>query len=119
MFWYVLADVIATSIAWIWIMTAVYNLTPNATYNYPPEYWLRSCAALPFFWSAIYLLSGTYKLDIYQKSRLAELTVTFIQTLLGVSILVPLFHVLDAWPLPLNQFVNSFLVYSLLHFILT
>ncbi|MFN4007277.1 MAG: sugar transferase [Chitinophagaceae bacterium] len=119
MFWYVLADVIATSIAWVWIMTVVYNHTPNATYNYPPEYWLRSCAALPFFWSAIYLLSGTYKLNIYQKSRLAELTVTFIQTLLGVSILVPLFRVLDAWPLPLNQFVNSFLVYGLLHFTFT
>ena len=66
---------------------------------------------LPIFWLFFYLLTGSYSNSLFEKSRLSELTATFLHTIFGCLIL---------FFLPLLSSVNTierFFTYNALQFI--
>ncbi len=67
---------------------------------------------LPLYWSFFYLLTGSYSNSLFEKSRLSELTATFLHTLFGCLIL---------YFTPLLSNINSieqFFAYNAIQFIL-
>jgi len=65
---------------------------------------------LPFFWLFFYLLTGSYSNSLFEKSRLSELTATFLHTIFGCLIL---------FFLPLLSSINTierFFTYNSLQF---
>ena len=66
---------------------------------------------LPIFWLFFYLLTGSYSNSLFEKSRLSELTATFLHTIFGCLIL---------FFLPLLSSINSierFFAYNTIQFI--
>ncbi len=64
---------------------------------------------IPLIWIALHFISGTYT-DIYRKSRLAELTRTFVVTFIGVLIIF--------FALLLDDYVSTYRDYYQLFFLL-
>ncbi len=85
---YVLLDHLAATIAWAGLFTyrklyLQYSTLEDVLSD--PNLYL-GIGLIPIFWLAIYFLIGTYT-DIFRKSRLTELYVTFLTSLVGVLIL--------------------------------
>ncbi len=72
---------------------------------------------IPVFWLIVHVLSGYYR-DIYRKSRLKELTTTFLSSLIGVSILF-FAIILDDYVADYKSYYQMFLVLLGLHFFMT
>jgi len=68
--------------------------------------------SLPIFWLLFYLLTGSYSNSLFEKSRLSELTATFLHTIFGCLVLyfVPLLSDINS--------IERFFVYNTLQFIL-
>ena len=81
-----------------------------------PKFYL-AIFAIPFFWIFIYYISGYYK-DVFKKSRLAELWQTFLNTVLGVTILFFVL-ILDDSIKTYSNYYLSFIVLFSIHFIYT
>lgn len=97
-FWYAASDYAATALAWAFFFIlrkswlgqpfSVYGITDD------PNFW-AGLILIPLGWLTLYSLTGHY-LSIYKKSRLKELTHTFIICLIGTIILFFLFIIDDA-----------------------
>lgn len=73
---------------------------------------LLVCFITACYWLLIFGLAGTYQKSLYEKSRLNEITETFIQTAIG-SLIITSF---SFWGNP--DFFSLFITFFLLHFIL-
>jgi polysaccharide biosynthesis protein PslA len=71
-----------------------------------------ACFITACYWLLVFGLAGTYQKSLYEKSRLNEITETFIQTAIG-SLIVTSF---SFWGHP--DFFFLFIIFFLLHFIL-
>jgi hypothetical protein len=81
--WYVVIDYITAALAWL-CFYFVRSAMLHDTGAYPISYqsWLYILLIAPAGWLILYTLAGTYH-SLYKKSRLAELTLTFVCSLLG------------------------------------
>lgn len=90
--WYVLADALSAAIVW-----AVHNII-RRYYQHSATDWhtaftennfflIKSLLFVVVYWLCLYTISGAYNHSLYRKSRLAEITSTFIQSLIGVILL--------------------------------
>ena len=97
-FLYALVDVFMAAAAWAlfffvrkWLLkqydASAFDLQANK------KFWL-SLIFIPLGWLILYTLAGTYR-SLYKKSRLFELTTTFVCTFFGCMILLFLFILED------------------------
>ncbi len=88
---YVVSDLIASSIAWtlFFIFRKFYIESNKFGYDVPLELnksYLLGLVLIPLMWILIYYISGYYK-NVFKKSRLQELGITFGLTFVGVIFL--------------------------------
>ncbi len=106
--WYILSDFF---FAIVGSLLFFYYLLPNIT-GQPTEADVLNCLGIACIWLVAFALSGTYQRSLYEKSRLNEITETFIQTAIG-SLIITLF---GYWGHP--DFFIFFTFFFLLHFTL-
>src|SRR6476660_6914088 len=87
-FWYALADYLTAALAWMLFYFCRKKILHESFYP-DPKFWLGSLL-IPFGWIILYGLLGSYH-SMYRKSRLSELTTTFICTLIGCTVLFFIF----------------------------
>jgi len=92
-FWYAVADYITASAAWaLFYFLRKSILDEPFTIDY--KFWL-GIVFIPVGWLILYGLIGSYH-SVYKKSRLTEITNTFICSILGCTVLFFLFLIDDA-----------------------
>jgi len=106
--WYILSDFLFAIAGFILFF---YTLLPAIT-NSRTNTSLLTCFSMAFAWLLIFGLSGTYQKSLYEKSRLNEITETFIQTAIG-SLFIMIFVF---WKHP--DFFTLFALFFLVHFTL-
>ncbi|HUC81508.1 MAG TPA: sugar transferase [Flavisolibacter sp.] len=87
-FWYAVTDYITAALAWtgFWFLRKSMLESPVA---FDRKFWL-GLLFIPIAWLVIYGLVGAYR-SVYKKSRLAEVAVTFVCSLIGCTVLFFLF----------------------------
>src|SRR5690242_9355259 len=91
--WYVLMDFLTSGVVWVcislyrqsFLYDPAWSIKQLLTYN--NSFFLKSFFSFPLFWSLFFTVAGAYKESLYVKSRLAELTNTIIQSLIGCMII--------------------------------
>ena len=91
--YYIISDIVASVIVWISI-----GLQRRHLLNEEPQtikglfthdnFFILSLLLVIAFWLSIYSIIGSYNKSVYKKSRLAELTATFIECFIGSIILL-------------------------------
>lgn len=119
--WYLVTDYVTAIVAWMSFYFArkyllnlviIYNgnLELNATF-----WW--GMVVIPLGWCVLYALLGSYY-SLYGKSRLGEFTLTLISTLVG-CILIFFLVVINDPQTNYTYYYKAFLVYLVVHFLLT
>src|SRR5689334_19715218 len=87
---YAIMDVVTAMMAWSvfyffrkWLLSRSLSAENNSPIDY--KFWLEM-AFIPLGWLILYAIVGTYR-SLYKKSRLFELTTTFICSLIGCVVL--------------------------------
>lgn len=84
-----------------------------------PMFW-KVIFVIPFFWLILFLLTGSYRTSLYEKSRLNEFTATFITSLVGCLIIFFALLIDDTrFDNDYNYYYKAFFCLMLLHFSLT
>ncbi len=90
---YIIGDFVSSALAWV-LMSLLRRgllneqpLTLHGLFYFNPYFW-GMLLVIPVFWVVIYSIAGAYNLSVYKKSRLNELSNTFIQALIGSVILL-------------------------------
>ena len=114
-FWYAFIDYVMASIAWgLFYFLRKKILDEPFTIEY--KFWL-GIIFIPAGWLIIYGLVGAYH-SVYRKSRLAEITMTFICSIIGCTILFFLFLIDDAKG-GYSYYYTGFIALFGCHFLLT
>ena len=118
---YAMMDVITAALAWgicyflrKWLLTK--NLSSAENFQLDYKFWV-GISFVPLGWLILYAIAGTYR-SLYKKSRLFELTITFICTLIGCIVLFFLF-VLDDTRDNYSYYYTAFFCLVGIHFTLT
>ena len=82
--WYIFSDFLFAIIGCVLFS---FYLQPKIT-GRQADLNLLNCLAITFTWLLIFGLSGTYQKSLYEKSRLNEITETFIHTAIGSLIII-------------------------------
>lgn len=106
--WYILSDFVFANAGYLLFF---FYFLPGTT-ALPEKTNILACIPVAFFWLLIFGLSGTYQKALYEKSRLNELTETFIQTVIGSFIIM----VFSFWRH--KDFFTLFTAFFFVHFIL-
>lgn len=90
--WYVFADALTAAGVWVVhnIIRRYYQHTATDWHTAFTEnnfFLIKSMLAVVAYWLCLYTLAGAYNHSLYRKSRLAEITSTFIQSLIGAVLL--------------------------------
>lgn len=121
-YWYVLSDLAASTVAW-WIFTwyrrnllheahtGLLEMTNDPFFNI-------SVIVIPIIWASFFLLTGFYKEALYKRSRLTELTSTFIACLIG-CLLIFFSIILNDHAPSYTYFYKTFFLFFSLQFALT
>jgi polysaccharide biosynthesis protein PslA len=119
--WYVLTDFIAASLAWgafffirKWLLKESIANAGQLSIDY--KFWL-GITLIPACWLILYAMVGSYH-SLYKKSRLFELTYTFICSLIGCILLFFIF-ILDDAKNDYKYYYRAFVCLLLVHFLLT
>jgi exopolysaccharide biosynthesis polyprenyl glycosylphosphotransferase len=113
-FWYALTDYVTAAIAWM-LFYFLRKKILHEEWHTDYKFWLGGLL-IPFGWMILYGLVGTYH-SIYKKSRLSELTMTFICSMIGCIVLFFLF-ILDDTRDDYNYYYAAFGTLFGLHFFL-
>ncbi|HEX8460821.1 MAG TPA: sugar transferase [Segetibacter sp.] len=121
-YWYVLSDVAASTIAW-WVFTYYRR---NALHEAHTGFWemigepflQASIIVIPVIWTSFYFLTGFYGKSLYRKSALDEFTATFIVSLIGCLLIFFSIILNDHAPY-YTYFYSAFFIFFLLHWVLT
>ncbi|MCY7420368.1 MAG: sugar transferase [Chitinophagaceae bacterium] len=87
-YWYVVSDALAAAISWL-LFTMIRKSLLHEYYHglydgiLSDWYYKISVIVMPFYWVIVFSLTGAYRQSLYRKSRLNELTNTFILSLVG------------------------------------
>jgi len=116
--WYVVMDYFTAALAWIFFY-ALRSSLQNDKGAYPISYtaWFYILVAIPAGWLILYTIAGTYH-SLYKKSRLAELTLTFVCSLIGSVIFFSIFVLNDPAVTSSYHYV-AFVSLAGMHFIIT
>jgi exopolysaccharide biosynthesis polyprenyl glycosylphosphotransferase len=116
--WYVAIDYLTAALAWLFFYFVRSSLLHDKG-AYPISYqsWLYILLFVPGGWLALYTLAGTYH-SLYKKSRLAELTLTFVCTAIGSFIFFMVFVWNDPHTDP-SYFYIAFSSLAGIHFTIT
>ncbi len=86
--WYVISDYVLSLIAWVLFSLHRENLLgQHLLLTFDVDFILYSSLLIPLGWNILYMLTGSYSMSLYKKSRLNEITHTIIITLLGTIII--------------------------------
>jgi exopolysaccharide biosynthesis polyprenyl glycosylphosphotransferase len=121
-FKYVFADAFSAILAWtIFFIYRKYTVNPTVLDNleiiYRDGKLYFGLFIITIFWLSLYFISGTY-LKIYRKSRLKELSQTFLLSLVGL-IAIFFILILDDQVISYLNYYKYFLVIFILHFTFT
>ena len=84
-----------------------------------PFFW-KVLFIIPFFWLILFLLTGSYRTSLYEKSRLNELTATFITSLVGCLLIFFTLLIDDTrFDNDYNYYYKAFFSLLALHFCFT
>jgi exopolysaccharide biosynthesis polyprenyl glycosylphosphotransferase len=116
--WYAVTDYCMAALSWL-CFYFVRSEMLHDTGAYPISYqsWLYILLLVPAGWLILYALAGTYH-SLYKKSRLAELTLTFVCSILGSII----FFFVFVWNDPHNDSSYYYIAFASLagiHFTFT
>ena len=119
---YVLADLLAAMIAWAVFYTYRKFGIESTLYGYkipftPDRNFYFGITLLPVLWVIVYALVGTYN-DIFRKSRLRELGLTFYVSIIGVLIIF-FSLLLDDVIVSYKSYYHTFFALLTLHFLIT
>jgi exopolysaccharide biosynthesis polyprenyl glycosylphosphotransferase len=121
-FWYVLNDVIASITAWSLFTWYRRNRLHEAHTNFwemtTDSFFVASIVIIPIIWISLYLLAGFYRQSLYKRSRLNEITSTFIVNLIGCLIIFFSIILNDRAP-SFTYFYAAFFMFFGLQFCLT
>ncbi len=114
---YILADYLSASIAWaLFFVYRKYSYSPNGVnikdVILSDNKFYYGLLIIPLFWILFYFFLGNYK-SVYRKSRIREIGLTFVSSLIGVALI---FFVII-----LDDYVHSYIqlyVYALVLFCL-
>jgi exopolysaccharide biosynthesis polyprenyl glycosylphosphotransferase len=119
---YVLSDAFAAILAWtLFFIYRKYNISSSILDN--PEIIFQDqklyvgLFIITSFWLSLYFITGTYQ-QIYRKSRLKELSQTFLLSFIGL-IAIFFILILDDQVISYLNYYRYFLVIFILHFTLT
>lgn len=119
--WYITGDYIAATITWILLYVVRKILLEESFYiNGQPDlnqHFLLGLILVPIGWIMFYFLTGSYN-SLYKKSRLNEIAVTFLFSLIGCSI-VSLFFVFNNSKRPITYYYSAFVWFVSLQFSIT
>ncbi len=121
-FIYVLADWFAALLAWTLFYTYRKVGIESSLYGYkipftPDKHFYLGILLLPLLWVIVYALVGTYN-DIFRKSRLREIGLTFYVSIIGVLIIF-FALLLDDVIVSYKSYYDTFFALLLLHFTIT
>lgn len=121
-YWYILCDLIASTVAW-WTFTWYRrNLLHEAHTGFlemtDDPFFNISVIIIPIIWTSFFLLAGFYKEALYKRSRLTELTSTFIACLIG-CLLIFFSIILNDHAPSYTYFYKTFFLFFSLQFVLT
>ena len=121
-FKYILADYLSALIAWslffIYRKKSFYpNFSSFKEISLDDPNFILGIAIIPVAWVLFYFFLGTYK-DVYRKSRVREIGLTFMSSLIGVGVLF-FFVIIDDYVHSYTQLYTFAIVLFLLHFIIT
>ncbi len=119
---YVIADLLSAILTWSLFFTyRKYSVDPSIFSHlediFSDTKFYYGIIVIPLFWLILYILIGTYR-KIYRKSRLKEMGVTFIITLIGV-VFIFFSLILDDVITSYKSYYISFLVLFSLQFFIT
>lgn len=100
-FWYGLSDYIASLLAWT--LFSLYRRIllheGGAEFQellYQNQFFIVTLIVVPIAWMMLFTLSGSYTVSLYGKSRLSELTNTFVTVLIGSLVIFFLLLINDS-----------------------
>ncbi len=115
--WYVVSDYLLSLIAWFLFSLHRENLLgENSLLNVPYPFILFSSVLVPLGWIVMFLLTGSYSMSLYKKSRLNEITHTLIITLVG-SVLLFFFLFINDKKSTYTYYYNVFFTLFLLQLV--
>lgn len=116
--WYVISDYVLSLIAWFLFSLHRENLLgEELLLDMPYPFLIFSSVFVPLGWIMLYLLTGSYSMSLYKKSRLNEITHTLIITLIG-SIILFFFLFIDDKKSTYTYYYNVFFTLFILQFVL-
>lgn len=119
--WYITSDYLAALGCWIILFLVRKNLLGEPLYIDGQldlnNNFLIGAAFIPVGWVVLYFLSGSYN-SLYKKSRLNELMLTFLFSIIGCT-LVSLFFLYSESPRPFTYYYKAFICFIILQFIIT
>ncbi len=109
---FILSDIIASVIVWIFIALLRKHLLNEAPYTVSglftqDNFFPVTLMLIPLFWLILYSVMGSYNNSVYKRSRLSELTITFIESFFGSIILLFVLFLNDR-ELNYTYFYNTF-----------
>lgn len=121
-YWYVVSDLLAAGCTW-WIFTRFRRFILNEAHKgfwemAKEPFFQASVIVIPIIWASLYLISGFYSPALHKRSRLAELTSTFIVCLIGCLIIFFSIILNDHAP-SYTYFYKTFFLFFFLQFFLT
>lgn len=84
--WYVVSDYVFSLLAWL-LFSYYRSYLLNEEFVFMDAFHIYTTVFVPVCWIVLYLLTGSYSDNIYKKSRLNELTYTFIISSLGTLVI--------------------------------
>ncbi len=120
---YAAADFAGAAISWglfyLWRRQEIFSSVSIRFMLREPMLWI-GLFFLPLFWLALFTLSGSYRSSMYQRSRLNELTATFVTSLAGCLVLFFVLLIDDIrFDGNYNYYYKAFFLLLGLHFFLT
>ncbi len=116
--WYVISDYVLSLLAWFLFSLHRENLLgEELLLDMPYPFLIFSSVFGPLGWIMLYLLTGSYSMSLYKKSRLNEITHTLIITLIG-SIILFFFLFIDDKKSTYTYYYNVFFTLFILQFVL-
>lgn len=118
--WYLLSDYVAAVLSWLTLYFVrrylAFFITINNKIYIDKRFWW-GIALLPIAWVTFYALLGSYG-TLYKKSRLSELTLTFICSAIGCTLIFFLIVINDPNP-GHTYYYKTFFTFFGAHFFLT
>ena len=110
--WYILSDYLFAALSTYIFSIAVSNDILIASFEIE-NHWSYTTIIIPFFWLLFFAFVGSYQQSLYEKSRLNEMTATFIHVLFGALIICIITSVdtSDFFTYFLSYFAISFLLF--------